>query len=164
MMEDPLPGYRFLVTLDAGDAYLPPPQAALLTLFAAGEFAEVKGLGAELEVTPYAEGGVNDTVHQLPVRHKWDRITLSRGVVRDPGLWSWYMNGLTQSLGARRDGSIVLLTPSAAPAVAWVFRAGLAARWNGPELSGLGDTIAIESLEIAHEGVTQVPLSPPGVG
>lgn len=164
MIEDPLPGYRFLVTLDPADAYLPPAQAALLLLVAAGQFAEVKGLGAELEVMSYAEGGVNDKERQLPVRHKWGRITLSRGVVRDPGLWFWYMNGLTQSLGARRDGAILLLTPSAVPAVAWTFRAGLAARWSGPELSALQDSVAIESLEIAHEGLTQVPLSPPGVG
>lgn len=163
MIEDPLPGYRFLVTLDPADAYLPPAQAALLFLVAAGQFAEVKGLGAELEVLSYAEGGVNDTVRQLPVRHKWGRITLTRGIVRDPGLWFWYMNGLSQSLGARRDGAIVLLTPSAVPAIAWIFRAGLAARWSGPDLSGLQDSVAIESLEIAHEGITQVPLSPPGV-
>jgi phage tail-like protein len=162
LTEDPLPGYRFVVTLDPADAYLPPAQAALITLVAAGEFAEVRGLGGELEVLSYAEGGVNDTVHQLPVRHKWGRITLTRGVVRDPGLWFWYMNGLTQSLGARRDGAIVLLTPSSVPAIAWIFRAGLAARWSGPELNGLQSSVAIESLEIAHEGITQVPLSPPG--
>jgi phage tail-like protein len=162
LTEDPLPGYRFVVTLDPADAYLPPAQAALITLVAAGEFAEVRGLGGELEVLSYAEGGVNDTVHQLPVRHKWGRITLTRGVVRDPGLWFWYMNGLTQSLGARRDGAIVLLTPSSVPAIAWIFRAGLAARWSGPELNGLQNSVAIESLEIAHEGITQVPLSPPG--
>src|SRR5947209_4720943 len=103
-MDDPLTSYRFFVTLDAGDAYLPAAQARLLPLVAAGEFSEVKGLGAELEVMPYPEGGVNDTVHQLPVRHSWGRITLSRGIVRDSSLWTWYLAGLTQSLGARRNG------------------------------------------------------------
>jgi len=164
VIEDPLPGYRFIVTLDPADAYLPPAQAVLVALVAAGEFAEVKGLGAELEVMPYPEGGVNDSVHQLPVRHSWGRITLSRGVVRDPGLWSWYQSGLSQSLGARRDGAIVLLTPAGGPAMAWIFRAGLAAAWTGPDLSGLGDAIAIESLQIAHEGLMRVPLSAPGIG
>lgn len=163
LFEDPIPGYRFVVTLDPADAYLPPAQAALLTLVALGQFSQAKGLGAELEVLPYAEGGVNDRVHQLPVRHSWNRITLSRGVARDPGLWFWYLAGLTQSLGARRDGAIVLLTPEGVPAIAWAFRAGLAARWSGPELDAMQDAVAVESLEIAHEGLTQVPLSPPGV-
>jgi phage tail-like protein len=163
VIEDPLPGYRFLVTLDPGIAYLPPAQAALVGIVANGQFADVKGLGAELEVMTYAEGGVNGAVHQLPVRHSWGRITLSRGVVRDLGLWSWYLAGLSQSLGARRDGAILLLTPSGIPAIAWMFRAGLAARWSGPELSAMQDSVAIESMEIAHEGLIQVPLSPPGV-
>ena len=104
MLEDPLPGYRFVITLDPGDAYLPPAQAQLVPLVAAGAFEEVSGLSAELEVVSYPEGGVNGYVHQLPLRHSWGRITLRRGVVRDPGLWSWYEAGLTQSLGARRSG------------------------------------------------------------
>lgn len=164
MLEDPIPGYRFIVTLDPGILYLPPAQAALLALTAQGSFQEVTGLGADLEVTEYAEGGVNDFVHQLPVRHKWTRITLKRGVVRDLGLWWWYQAGLTQSLGARRDGVIILLTPLGVPAMSWIFRAGIAAKWMGPELKAQENAVAIEGLEIAHHGITQIPLSPPGVG
>lgn len=164
LLEDPLVGYRFLVTLDPADAYLPPAQAALVTLVAAGGFEEVSGLGADLEVLGYAEGGQNDFMHQLPVRHSWNRISLKRGLVRDPGLWFWYQAGLTQSLGARRDGAILLLMPSGVPAVAWIFRAGLAAKWSGPQLSATQAAIAVESIEIAHQGLVQVLLSPPGVG
>lgn len=161
---DPLPSFKFLVTLDPADAYLPPAQAALVALVALGAFQEVKGLGADLEVTAHPEGGVNDFVHQLPVRHSWGRISLRRGIARDPGLWDWYAAGLTQSLGARRDGCILLLTPAGIPAVAWTFRAGLAAKWTGPDLVATDSAIAIEGLEIAHQGLTQVVLSPPGVG
>lgn len=164
MIEDELASYRFLVTLDPADAYLPPAQALLLPVMAAAGFQEVTGLGADLEVTDYAEGGANDFVHQLPVRHSWTRIALRRGVVRGPGLWLWYQAGLHQSLGARRDGAIVLLTALGVPAVAWIFRAGLAAKWTGPELKAMDDAVAVEGLEIAHQGLTQVPLTPPGVG
>jgi phage tail-like protein len=161
-IELPLPCYRFIVTLDPADAYLPPAQAALLPLFTGGAFQEVKGLGADLEVTAYAEGGMNDHVHQLPVRHSWSRISLRRGLVRDPGLWFWYFAGLTQSLGARRDGALILMTPLGTPAMCWTFRAGLAVKWTGPELNAMQSAIAIEGLDIAHEGLVQVPLSPPG--
>jgi phage tail-like protein len=161
MIDIPLPGYRFIVTLDPGDAYLPPAQAVMLTLFLGGAFQEVKGLGADLEVMSYAEGGVNDYVHQLPVRHSWNRISLRRGVVREPGLWFWYLAGLTQSLGARRDGAIVLLTPAGTPAMSWIFRGGIAAKWIGPELNATQNAIAIEGLEIAHHGIEQIPLSAP---
>ena len=162
MTFDPLPGHRFVITLDPADAYLPSAQAAAILLVAAGQFQKAKGLGAELEVFAYPEGGRNDYVHQLPVRHSWTRIVLERGVVQDPGLWFWYLAGLTGSIGARRDGAIVLLTPAGLPAIAWEFRAGLAVKWSGPELSAKDNAIAVESIEIAHEGITQLPLSLPG--
>jgi phage tail-like protein len=160
--EDPLPGYRFVVTLDPADAYLPPAQAALVPLLAGGEFSAVKGLGAELEVMPNPEGGRNDFVHQLPVRHSWPRITLFRGLVRDWTLWEWYVAGLSQSLGARRDGAIVLMTPAGTQAFSWAFKAGLAAKWTGPDMAAADNAIAIESLEIAHQGLTQVAVTAPG--
>jgi phage tail-like protein len=155
-LNEPLPKYRFIVTLDPGDAYLPPAQALLLPLVAAGAFQEVTGLGAQLEVVSYAEGGRNDSVHQLPLRHSWNRITLKRGVVRDRVLWTWYQTGLADSLGARRDGAVIVLDTSGTPAMAWAFHGGLAAKWSGPDLHGEQNAVAIESLEIAHEGLTNV--------
>jgi phage tail-like protein len=160
-IQDPLPGHRFLVSLDPSDAYLPAEQAALIAAVAAGQFSDVSGLGATLEVTAYAEGGCNDYTHQLPVRHSYKKLVLSRGIVRDPGLFSWYQAGLSQSIGARRDGAIILLTPLGLPAIGWIFRGGLAAAWNGPELKGSANAIAMESIEIVHEGLLQVPLAPP---
>ena len=159
----PLTAYRFVVTLDAGDAYLPPAQAKLVPLFASGEFQEVTGLSADLEVMAYPEGGVNDYVHQLPVRHSWGRIVLKRGLVSNMVLWNWYVAGLSQSLGARRDGTIMLLTPQGDPAVAWNFRGGLAAKWTGPEFNAMRDSVAIESLEIAHQGLEQRIINFPQV-
>lgn len=163
-LEDPLPAFRFLVSLDPTDAYLPFAQSAIITLIAAGQFSEVTGLGADLEVLAHAEGGRNDYVHQLPVRHTYPRIVLTRGVVRDPGLFFWYQAGMSRSIGARRDGAIVLLTAMGVPAVGWIFRGGLAAAWKGPQLKAGDSQVAIESIEIAHEGLVQVPLTPPGVG
>src|SRR5580698_8963107 len=160
-MERPLPGYCFFVTLDPAVAYLPIAQAALVPVIANGAFQEVRGLGADLEVTAYAEGGVNDHVHQLPVRHTWSRISLRGGLVRDMSLFEWYRAGLTMSLGARRDGAILLVTPAGVPAYAWTFRAGLAVKWVGPELNAMQNAVAIEGIEIAHEGIEQVVLSAP---
>lgn len=131
----------------------------LIPLLASGGFQEVSGLGAELEVTAYPEGGMNDFVHQLPVRHSWGRIVLKRGLLIDTVLWRWYQAGLSQSLGARRDGTVILMTPLGIPAVAWNFRGGLAAKWTGPTFDAMRDAVAIESLEIAHEGLDQKLMS-----
>lgn len=153
-MNDLLPAYRFLVTLDPADAYLPARQARLLPEVAAGAFQTASGLGADLELMTYPEGGMNDFVHQLPVRHSWSRIVLKHGFIRDPILWQWYQIGLSQSLGARRDGSIVLLDHAGESVMTWEFRAAVAAKWQGPELNAMEDGIVMESLEIAHHGLT----------
>ena len=78
-------------------------------------------------------------------------------MVRDPGLFFWYQAGLTQSIGARRDGAIILLTAGGIPALGWIFRGGLAAGWKGPQLKAGDSAVAVESIEIAHEGIYQVP-------
>lgn len=162
MSESPLPAYRFIVTLDPADAYLPPLQTSMVVKVAGGAFQEVKGLGADLEVMAYPEGGANDFVHQLPVRHSWTRLSFRRGLIRDPGFFSWYQAGLRQSLGARRDGAIIVLTYDGKPAMAWTFSAGIAVKWTGPELNAMRSAVAIEGLEIAHHGLVRVPLSFPG--
>jgi phage tail-like protein len=148
------PGYRFLVTLHPADAYLSATLSLLTTLLPAAAFQSVTGLSGELEVLQYAEGGVNDHLHQLPVRHNWGRITLKRGIVLGGGLWDWYEAGLHDPLGSRRDGSVVLLSSvKGIPMMAWQFKAGLAAKWSGPDLDALSGNLAMESLEIAHEGL-----------
>lgn len=158
LLLDPLPAFRYFLTLDPADMFLPLNQASLLPLIMAAGFQQVTGLQGELEVEAYPEGGVNDTVHQLPVRHSWGRITLKRGVVQDGGLFSWYKAGLTGSLGARRSGAILLMTPKGQPAIAWEFKNGMCAKWVGPELDSQQDAIAFESVEIAHEGLNQITL------
>lgn len=158
MSDDVQPAWRFLVTLDPTDAFVPRELITTALERAPGAFQSATGLSAELEVTAYAEGGRNDYVHQLPVRHSWGRIRLSRGIARDASLWAWYEAGLSGSLGARRDGAIIMQDPAGAPVMLWTFRAGLAARWAGPELNAEESRLAIESLEIAHEGLSSLPV------
>jgi len=163
-LEDPLPAFSFFVSLDPTDAHLPPSQAALIPIMALGAFCEVKGLGGELEVMPYAEGGCNDFVHQLPVRHTWGRVTLRRGVIRDMALWVWYLGGLNGSLGARRDGCITVCDEAGDPAVIYVFKRALATKWHGPELNAMQSQCAIDGLEISHEGLTAYPVPSVALG
>ena len=158
-MSEPYNGCRFVVTLDFPDTHLPPQQIAAVPPMPGAGFQEVTGLGAQLEVMSYPEGGENDHVHQLPVRHSWGHISLKRGITNDITLWLWYQAGLFQSLGARRDGAVTMLAEDGTPAMAWLFRGGLAVKWDGPSLNASQSAIAIEGMEIAHEGIYQIPLS-----
>lgn len=163
-LEDPLPAFSFFVSLDPSDAHLPAAQCALIPTMALGAFSEVKGLGGELEVMAYAEGGMNDFVHQLPVRHTWGRITLRRGVIRDLALWVWYLAGLNGSLGARRDGCITVCDEAGDPAVIYLFQRAIATKWHGPELNAMQSQCAIDGIEIAHEGLQAFPVANPVSG
>lgn len=155
-MNDPLLGYQFVVSLDRADAYIPSDQAELVPRLAEAGFQEVTGLGAQLEVTTYAEGGLNSHVHNLPLRHTWNRLVLKRGVSSDLGIWDWYHAGLTQSLGARRDGSITLRNANGDDAMEWEFRGGLIVKWEGPSFNASQASVAIETIEIAHNGLEQI--------
>ena len=155
----PLGNFRFFVALDPIIAYVRPTAAELAgasTILGVGGFSDVTGLNGELEVLAHPEGGQNDFVHQLPVKHSWGRLTLRRGHVQGESLWDWYRAGLHGSLGARRDGAVILLDNDGGPAYTWTFRAGLAAKWSGPDLTASNAAVAVESIEVAHHGITQV--------
>ena len=161
-MTDPYTSFRFHVSLDVADPYIPGRQAAQVPdVFTAG-FHEVTGLSGQLEVMSYPEGGQTSYVHQLPVRHSWSNLTVKRGITENQDLWLWYQAGLHRSLGARRNGTITLLSPSGTPRVAWRFYGGLAVKWDGPALNASQSAVAIEAIEIAHEGILQVQIATAG--
>ena len=163
MSADVQPAFRFLVTLDPTDVFVPRELISMALEKAPGAFQSATGLGASLDLTPYSEGGRNDYVHQLPLRHSWDRITLSRGIAYDATLFAWYEAGLTGSLGARRDGVIAMQTAAGQVAMLWSFTGGIAVGWKGPSFNAEENRLAIESLEIAHHGLSALPV-PTGIG
>jgi phage tail-like protein len=72
-------------------------------------------------------------------------------------LWDWHY-GFVEGRGKRRDGVIVLMNDLHLPNNIWFFRRGLPVKYSGPMMNGTQNTVAIESIEIAHEGVYQVPF------
>jgi phage tail-like protein len=116
-------------------------------------FSECSGLDASVEVFEYKEGGVNDYVHKFPTRASFANITLKRGVMSvSDDLWSWH-NEFVQGMGTRKDGVIYLLDEARQPSKIWKFRRGIPVKWVGPSLNASQSSVAIESLEIAHEGL-----------
>lgn len=119
-------------------------------------FSEVSGLTHDTNVMEYREGSDNNhgvnTVRLLPGLIKENRIVLKRGVTQDASLWNWrltVLNGQTQ----RQSGSITLLDEGRNKVMSWSFHDGWPAKWEGPALNGKTSEVAIETLEIAHEGL-----------
>lgn len=159
---DPVPGCNFSVALLPSKSADGPGMGSIV-LSTAGTrsyagFSEVLGLELNMSVEEYEAGGVNDAVLKFPGRMRWSNLTLRRGVVgrRDPlddtDLWTWF-NDFLEGRGTRKDGLITLLTPEGKPVHIWSFRRGLPARWNGPALNAGRSEVAVEAIEIAHEGI-----------
>jgi phage tail-like protein len=134
---DPYKAFNFRVEIDG---------------IARAAFSEVSGLDSETAVIEYRVGGEPNTVRKLPGLTKYANIVLRRGITQDAELWNWRLT-VVQGNVDRRNGSIILLDDDGTEVVRWNFFHGWIAKWEGPALSSKGNEVAIETVEIAHEGL-----------
>jgi phage tail-like protein len=128
---------------------------------ALGGFTECSGIEMSLDVEEYRPGGMNGTILKFPTRVKWSNITLRKGVGSSSALWDWHY-GFVEARGRRRDGVITLLNELHLPNTVWCFRRGLPVKYTGPTMNAGQSQVAIEAIEIAHEGIFQMPFT--GIG
>jgi phage tail-like protein len=134
---DPAPAFRFTVTFED----LPP-----------GGFSDCTGLQSETEVQEYAEGGLLTHTWRLPGRAKQSNVTLKRGIV-DKVLWDWY-EAIRSGRFRSRNASILVHDASGSDdLVEFQLVDAFPVKWIGPELSAGGNNLAIETLEVAHQGL-----------
>ncbi|HSD89672.1 MAG TPA: phage tail protein [Kofleriaceae bacterium] len=141
--QDPLPVFCFHVAI--------PDRGAVAF------FKSVSGLKYETEVIPVKEGGNNQTVYQLIGGVKWSNIILKQGFTKDSaasGLLAWREQWLAERGGARADGTITILDSALRPQVKWKWTRGFPVKWELSELDASKSELAIETIEIAHEGLT----------
>lgn len=119
----------------------------------AGGFQECTGLDTSLEIEDYKEGGLNDRIRKFPTRVTWSNIVLKHGIGLSDDLWTWHAAYMTGT-GVRRDGIITLEDDQHNALKQWHFTRGLPIRWTGPAFNAKASEVAIESLEIIHEGIT----------
>jgi phage tail-like protein len=157
---DPLLAHNFIISLiDTSSTLGMVASLALSAVFdvALGGFSECTGLEMSLKLEEYREGGRNGAVLKFPTRVEWGNLTLKKGLGAGTALWDWHY-GFVEGQGKRRDGLIVLMTDLHVPNNIWYFRRGLPVKYSGPALNASQNSVAIESLEIAHEGIWQVPF------
>ncbi len=121
-------------------------------------FKSVSGLKYETEVTDYHEGGLNVSTHRLVGTTKWPNLVLKKGFSGPPliHLLNWRRSWLNDAPGEklkRADGKIIQLSSDMKQMCAWEFIRGWPCKWEGPEYDASKDELAIETLEIAHEGL-----------
>ncbi len=116
------------------------------------QVSEVNGLQSETETEPYEEGGVNDFVHQLPKRTKYQHITLKRGITDLDELWKWHQN-VVKGRFKRKSGAVILLDDNGHEKWRWNFIEAYPVKWSGPDLKADSNTVAFETIELAHNGI-----------
>lgn len=158
--DDPVLNHNFVISLlDSSSVSGLFGSIGLSAIFdaALGGFSECGGLEMSLQVEEFREGGNNGRVLKFPTRVTWSNITLKKGVTSSTELWDWHYS-FTEGKGKRRDGVIVLLDDRQVPHNVWYFCRGLPVKYTGPALNATQSSVAIESVEIAHEGLSHVPL------
>lgn len=122
---------------------------------ARGGFTEVSGLDAEIGVIEYREGNSPEYAPRtMPGMKKFANIVLKRGIVSGDNEFFEWLNTAQLHQVARRDVTISLLNEAHEPAVRWKVRNAWVTRLAGPRLKSTANEVAIETLELAHEGLS----------
>lgn len=137
--KDPFRAFNFLVEIDG---------------ITRAAFRECSGLDSTQDPIEYREGGEALTTRKLPGLVKYSNISLKRGITDDAELWAWRKTAMEGKV-QRKNGSIILLDEAGAEKLRWNFVNGWPTKWTGPSFNATGNEVAIESLDIAHEGVSK---------
>lgn len=157
---DPVLNHNFVVSLLDTSSVLATVGSALMSAVSdvlLGGFSECSGLEMSMKIEEFNEGGNNGTVLKFPGRVSSGNLTLKKGQGTSSALWDWHYSFVI-GRGKRRDGLIVLLNELHVPNNIWYFRRGLPLKYSGPAMNATQSTVAIESIEIAHEGLWQMPF------
>ncbi len=120
-----------------------------------GGFSEVSGLQVETEMHEYAEGGVNDYIHRFAKRKKYPPISLKRGITSSNELWDWFQDSNIGKIN-RKSGSVIMEDLKKQELCRWNFFEAYPVKWIGPELNSTKSSVAIESIDIVHNGLKAI--------
>ena len=123
-------------------------------------FKSVSGLRSETEVIPVRAGGANDTTFNLVGGMKWGPLVLKQGFTKGSALLRWREQWMTPGKETMRRSDVLVtqLDTALNPMVAWMFKKGWPSKWEQGELDASKNELAIETLEISHQGMKCVPL------
>jgi phage tail-like protein len=150
-MADPYRNYKFLVEVPG---------------FGRGGFKSVSGMGRTTEVIEYREGGDNETPRKYPGQTTFGNITLERGYSDDEDFLAWcnLIYNTAQSRGFQGDDSyrktarVYLRNKAGVFVREWRIARAWPTEFTVGDLDAGGNEILMQTLVIAHEGWSEVPL------
>jgi len=117
-------------------------------------FSEVSGLTQENQAIEYRDGSFPEySSIKMPGLRKFTNVTLKRGIVKaDNDFFKW-LSTVKLNQVERRDVVVSLLNENHEPVMTWKIQNAFPVKVEGPGLKASGNEVAIESIEIAHEGL-----------
>jgi phage tail-like protein len=152
--DDPFRTYNFIITfIDSSSSSIATQKGSAI-----GGFSECSGLEMSLQTEDYQEGGNNATTLKFPKHIAYTNIRLKRGITTSDDLWQWFFD-FVEGTGKRKDGTITLRDEQRQAVKVWQFKRGIPVKWTGPTFNATQSQVAIQELEIAHEGLQLVPVT-----
>lgn len=117
-------------------------------------FSEVTGLTQENQAIEYRDGSFPEySSIKMPGLRKFSNITLKRGVVRSDNEFFAWISTVKLNTVERRDLIVSLLNENHDPVMVWKVHNAFPVKVDGPQLKASGNEVAIETIEVAHEGL-----------
>jgi len=117
-------------------------------------FSEVAGLTQENQAIEYRDGSFPEfSSIKMPGLRKFTNITLKRGVVKSDNDFAKWISTVKMNTVERRDVVISLLNENRDPVMVWKAHNAFPVKVEGPALKASGNEVAIETIELAHEGL-----------
>jgi phage tail-like protein len=123
-----------------------------------GIFQSVDGLNSETEVIEHRHTGKNGNlvINKVPGALKWNNITFKRGITDDKKLHDWRKEIEKGNIEThRKHGTITAYSPDLKPVAKYTFVKAWPTKWSSSSFDATKNEMAIETLEIAHEGLTR---------
>ena len=138
-IKDPYGNYNFLVEIDG---------------ITRSRFVSVSGLGSEVDVVEEREGTDPRHSHKVAGATHTENLVLRWPSDDNTELTDWHQR-ILEGQPDRRNVSIVLLDETGSARIRWNIVAAWPAKWDGPSLNAESNDIAIETIELTHEGITR---------
>jgi phage tail-like protein len=118
-------------------------------------FSEVTGLTQENQAIEYRDGSFPEySSIKMPGLRKFSNVTLKRGVLKGDNEFFNWLNTVQMNTVERRNITVSLRDEKQNPVMVWNISNAFPVKVEGPQLKAQTNEVAIESIEIAHEGLT----------
>lgn len=116
-------------------------------------FTECSGLGVTVDKETYFEGGVNEQQRIFLKQAKFSDVTLKRGITDDLTFWQWIEQILEPGKKERRNVNILVFNQAGETMQCWTLIGAVPVGWKAPSLQANANSVAIEELTLAYEGL-----------